>query len=128
MFTILKEIKKGDYIYALVPDHPNATKNGYVLMHRVIMENHLGRLLGKDEVVHHKDHNKFNNSVDNLEVMDKMLTLRYMQVRDILLVFGLLVLTVEGYSCVVGTDITQRVHVTFVQGIATEHSILKIDN
>lgn len=54
-----------------MPDHPNATKNGYVLMHRVIMENHLGRLLGKDEVVHHKDHNKFNNSVDNLEVMDK---------------------------------------------------------
>ena len=71
MFTIRKEIKKGDYLYALVPDHPNATKNGYVLMHRVIMKNHLGRLLGKDEVVHHKDHNKFNNSVDNLEVMDK---------------------------------------------------------
>lgn len=71
MFTLRKEIKKGDYLYALVPDHPNATKNGYVLMHRVIMENHLGRLLGKDEVVHHKDHNKFNNSVDNLEVMDK---------------------------------------------------------
>lgn len=90
MFALRKEIKKGDYLYALVPDHPNATKNGYVLMHRVIMENHLGRLLGKDKVVHHKDHNKFNNSVDNLEVMDK--------------------------------------HVTFVQGIATEHSILKIDN
>lgn len=71
MFTIRKEIKKGDYLYALVLDHPNATKNGYVLMHRVIMENHLGRLLGKDEVVLHKDHNKFNNSVDNLEVMDK---------------------------------------------------------
>lgn len=55
MFTLRKEIKKGDYLYALVSDHPNATKNGYVLMHRVIMENHLGRLLGKDEVVHHKD-------------------------------------------------------------------------
>lgn len=69
MFTLRKEIKKGDYLYALVPEHPNATKNGYVLMHRVIMENPLGRLLGKDEGVHHKGHNKFNNSVDNLEVM-----------------------------------------------------------
>lgn len=128
MFTIRKEIKKGDYLYALVPDHPNATKNGYVLMHRIIMENHLGRLLGKDEVVHHKDHNKFNNSVDNLEVMDKNAHLALHASERYSLVFGLLVLTVEGYSCVVGTDITQRVHVTFVQGIATEHSILKIDN
>lgn len=71
MFAIQKEIKKGDYRYALVPNHHNATKNGYVLMHRVIMENHLGRLLDKDEVVHHKDHNKFNYFIDNLEVMDK---------------------------------------------------------
>ena len=33
------------------------------------MENHLGRLLNSDEVVHHKDHNKFNNDISNLEVM-----------------------------------------------------------
>lgn len=34
------------------------------------MENHLGRLLNTNEVVHHKDKNKFNNDVKNLEVMD----------------------------------------------------------
>lgn len=33
------------------------------------MENHLGRPLKKTEVVHHKDHNKINNSIKNLEVI-----------------------------------------------------------
>lgn len=71
-WNIKKVISKGDYLYALVPDHPNATKNGYVLMHRVVMENHLGRLLSANEVVHHKDHNKKNNDIENLEVLDAL--------------------------------------------------------
>jgi len=37
--------------------------------HRVIMEAHLGRRLEHNEVVHHKDENKQNNSIDNLIVM-----------------------------------------------------------
>lgn len=68
MWNIRKEIKKGDYIYALVPEHPRATKNGYVLMHRVVMENKLGRLLERNEDVHHKDENRKNNDPNNLEV------------------------------------------------------------
>ena len=71
MFKIERIVKKGDYLYAVVKDHPNATANGYVLHHRVVIENHLGRLLTKDEIVHHKDEDKKNNSIDNLEVMDK---------------------------------------------------------
>lgn len=70
MWNIKKFISKGDYYYALVPEHPNATKHGYVLAHRVIIENHLGRILNKNEVVHHKDGNKKNNNIDNLEVLD----------------------------------------------------------
>lgn len=70
LFEIKKVIKKGDYLYALVPGHPNATKNGYVLMHRVVMENHLGRLLEKNEVVHHLDKDRHNNAIENLQVMD----------------------------------------------------------
>lgn len=69
MWNIRKIISKGDYDYALVPEHPKATKNGYVLLHRVIMENHLGRLLNDDEVVHHKDHDKKHNVIENLEVL-----------------------------------------------------------
>lgn len=35
------------------------------------MEDHLGRFLTNNEVVHHKDHNKKNNAIENLEVMDR---------------------------------------------------------
>ena len=71
MWKIRKIISKGEYNYALVPEHPNVTKNGYVLLHRVIIENHIGRLLTEDEIVHHKDHNKKNNDISNLEVLTK---------------------------------------------------------
>lgn len=68
-WNIKKVISKGDYDYALVPEHPKATKNGYVLLHRVVMENHLGRLLNADEIVHHIDKNKKNNNITNLQLM-----------------------------------------------------------
>ena len=52
MWKIEKIIKKGDYLYAKVLGHPNATKHGYVLEHRIVMENYLERLLNKSEIVH----------------------------------------------------------------------------
>lgn len=68
-WKILRVVSKGDYNYAVVPDHPHATKNGYVLEHRVVMENKLGRILSRRELVHHKRHSeKKNNSEGNLEV------------------------------------------------------------
>ena len=39
--------------------------------HRFIMEQHLGRKLASDEVVHHKDGNKQNNSIENLVIMPR---------------------------------------------------------
>ena len=77
MWKIEKIVKKGDYNYAVVKDHPNATKNGYVLHHRIVMENHLGRILNSNEVVHHKDGNKKNNKISNLEVMDRIEHLKH---------------------------------------------------
>ena len=70
MFNIIKTVKKGEYIYAVVPEHPKANKYGYVLLHRVVMENHINRLLEPNEIVHHKDGNKHNNDISNLELMD----------------------------------------------------------
>lgn len=69
MWEIIKTVRKGAYLYAVVPDHPKAIDYGYVLMHRVVMENKLGRLLEDHEVVHHIDEDKFNNDPDNLQVM-----------------------------------------------------------
>lgn len=58
------------------PDHFNHSLNkkgynGYVYEHRYVMECHLGRCLSHNEVVHHKDGNKLNNSLDNLELTDR---------------------------------------------------------
>jgi hypothetical protein len=40
-------------------------------MHRVVMEQHLGRPLLSTEIVHHIDNNKWNNDISNLEVMSQ---------------------------------------------------------
>lgn len=69
VWKIQKIVSKGEYNYAVVPNHPHATQYGYVLEHRVVMESHLGRLLSSDEVVHHKNGNKKDNRVENLELL-----------------------------------------------------------
>lgn len=56
------------YILLRRPDHPFANSAGYVREHRLVMEKELGRLLTRDEVVHHRDGNKANNHPDNLGV------------------------------------------------------------
>ena len=38
---------------------------------RYLMEQHLGRKLTNEEEVHHKDHNKMNDVIENLEVKNK---------------------------------------------------------
>jgi len=56
------------YILLKQPDHPFATKAGYVREHRLVMEEKLGRYLLPTEVVHHIDAQHDNNHPDNLEV------------------------------------------------------------
>jgi DNA-directed RNA polymerase specialized sigma24 family protein len=42
-----------------------------VAVHRLVVEEHLGRPLTSDEVVHHIDHNPLNNDISNLKVMTR---------------------------------------------------------
>lgn len=42
-----------------------------IQVHRLLMEEILGRPLTADEIVHHKDNNKLNNNPSNLEIMTR---------------------------------------------------------
>jgi len=56
------------YVLVHRPDHPFATKAGYMREHRLVMEAHLGRYLDPSEVVHHADKNPQNNAPSNLKL------------------------------------------------------------
>jgi len=40
-------------------------------MHRVVMENNIGRLLETSEEIHHIDGNRTNNNIKNLQILSK---------------------------------------------------------
>ena len=71
MWIIQNVVSKGDYNYAVVPEHPNATKDNYVLEHRIVMENYLGRLLTSGEVVHHVNGDRKDNRIENLKLLSR---------------------------------------------------------
>lgn len=51
--------------------HCMADNSGWVLTHRIVMAEHLGRPLLPEEVVHHIDENKRNNAIENLELSSR---------------------------------------------------------
>lgn len=67
-----RTIKKGYIQVKVYPDHPfyaeMASTTGYIAEHRLVMAQHLGRPLTRTEVVHHKNGNKTDNRIENLEL------------------------------------------------------------
>lgn len=64
-------VNKDGYVEVYSPGHPQAKKHThYILEHRLVMEGHLGRLLARTEVVHHKNGVKTDNRIENLEVFE----------------------------------------------------------
>lgn len=64
-----KRCKYNGYIYVYYPTYPKCTDRGFVAEHRLVMEEHLGRFLRSDEVVHHINEDKTDNRIENLQLM-----------------------------------------------------------
>lgn len=69
-----RKIRADGYVLVVAPDdHPfpadhKASGLKYILEHRYVMEQHLGRYLLPEEVVHHIDGNPSNNAIENLQL------------------------------------------------------------
>ena len=56
------------YIRVYAPDHPRVMADGYVLEHRLLLEEHLGRYLTEKETVNHRNGIRSQNQIGNLEL------------------------------------------------------------
>jgi DNA-binding CsgD family transcriptional regulator len=62
-------IDKDGYVLIHVKGHPNARKHtNYIFEHRLVMEEHLGRILLPTEVIHHINGQKQDNRIENLQL------------------------------------------------------------
>ena len=62
---------KEGYKQVYAPNSSEARENGYAPKHRLVMSRKLGRPLGHDEIVHHKNGNKRDNRSSNLRLITR---------------------------------------------------------
>lgn len=66
-----RRITSHGYAIIKVPvGHHLRQKNGYAYEHRLVAESKLGRPLNSDELVHHRNGNRLDNSIENVIVVD----------------------------------------------------------
>ena len=68
--TVQRDKFHKGYKVIYMPKHPHSRMNGYVYEHILVAKSKLGRPLYGNEVVHHIDGNKLNNSPENLMVFN----------------------------------------------------------
>ena len=64
-------VNKLSYVERFDRTSPYAASNGFVFQHRQVMGEHIGRPLRRDENVHHKNGNRADNRIENLELWSK---------------------------------------------------------
>ncbi|MEE0967871.1 MAG: HNH endonuclease signature motif containing protein [Clostridia bacterium] len=64
-----KKKRVDGYIAIYFPSYPSSNSEGFVMEHRYVMEQSIGRQLARNEVVHHINHNKSDNRIENLLLM-----------------------------------------------------------
>ena len=68
-------IRPDGYIEVLLESkHPYremAKPRGYILEHRLVMAQHLNRMLRSNEIVHHKNSNRADNRLSNLVLLSR---------------------------------------------------------
>lgn len=67
---ISRQISVYGYVQLFRPEHPTAQKNGYVMEHRMIAYD-AGLLTDLSMEVHHRNGDKTDNRIENLEVLTK---------------------------------------------------------
>lgn len=65
------KLQNNGYVIAYAPKHPHAHRDGYVMLHTILIERNIGRYLNADEVVHHINHDRKDNRIENLQLMKK---------------------------------------------------------
>jgi hypothetical protein len=61
----------GGYILIQKKSHPHANCMGYVLEHRLVMEEKIERYLDQSELVHHINDIRDDNRIENLMLVDR---------------------------------------------------------
>lgn len=59
------------YFVECVRGHRLFPKKKFVYQHRRVMAEDLNRKLSKFEIVHHKNHDGYDNRIENLEILDR---------------------------------------------------------